>query len=84
MQENKPPKPLDETSVIQHSQEWLNDHGHPSYSQLMKLAEDGTIESREQLMELAQNYDIPYDRATTPYDLIERIMLYREFGPNFN
>jgi hypothetical protein len=81
-EDNKPLKPLDEPTIIQHAQEWLNDHGHPSYSYLKKLAEDDTIESRDQLLELAQNYDIQFDRSTTTQELIERIRLYMDLGPN--
>jgi hypothetical protein len=82
MTEDKPLKPLDEPVVIQHAQEWLNEHGHPSYSYLRKLAADDTIEARDQLLELAENYDIHYDHSTTAQELVERIRLYMDIGPN--
>lgn len=82
-EDNKPLKPLDEPTMIQHAQEWLNEHGHPSYAYLKKLAAEDTIESRDQLLELAENYDIQYDRSTTAQELVERIRLYMDIGPNF-
>ncbi|HYC79855.1 MAG TPA: hypothetical protein VEC17_02420 [Candidatus Binatia bacterium] len=75
-------KPLDESQIIQHSQEWLNEHGQPSYSYLKKLADEGTIESRDQLLELADQYNIPYDKSTTVNELIEKIRLFMNLGPD--
>jgi hypothetical protein len=72
---------LDENEIIQHSQEWLNDHGQPSYSHMRKLADEGTVESRDQLEELADQYDVQYDSSTSLQELIERIRLYMNMGP---
>ena len=71
---------LEEPTVIQHAHEWLNEHGHPSYSYLRKLADEGTIESRDQLFELAQLYDVAYDQSVTSDDLVERIRLQMDMG----
>jgi hypothetical protein len=59
-------KPLDESTIIQHSQEWLNEHGHPSYSYLKELAEQ---------------YNVKYDRSTTVRELVEKIRLFMNIGP---
>jgi hypothetical protein len=76
-------KPLDDGMMIQHAQEWNNEHGwFPSYSYLKKLAEEGTIESRDQLLEIAERFDIKYDRATTPLDLVEKIRLFMNLNPS--
>jgi hypothetical protein len=74
---------LEESEIIQNSQEWLNDHGHPSFSHLRKMAEEGTIESRDQLEELADSYNIQYDSTTGPEELINRIRLYMNLGGDF-
>ena len=71
----KSDKPLEEPTVIQHSHEWLNDHGMPSYSYLQKLAEGDAATTRDELMELAETYDISYDRTTSPQELIDKIWL---------
>jgi hypothetical protein len=81
MQEDKTLKPLEEPVMIQHAQEWLNEHGQPSYSYLKKLAEDDTIESRDELLELAETYSIQYDHSTTAQELVEKIRLYMNLGP---
>lgn len=70
----------EEVANFQHASEWLNDNGHPSYSYLMKLAEEDTVESRDELMELAERYDIPRHTVTTTQDLVEKIMLYMNMG----
>jgi hypothetical protein len=72
---------LDEPTMIQHSQEWLNSHGAPSYSYLKKLAEDDDLASREELLELAERYNISYDRSTPLQDLVEKIRLFMNIGP---
>lgn len=80
--EEKSLKPLEEPVLIQHAQEWLNEHGQPSYSYLKKLAQDDTLEARDQLLELAQDYDVRFDHSTTTQELVERIRLYMDLGPN--
>jgi hypothetical protein len=72
---------LDESTLIQHSQEWLNEHGQPSFSYLKRLVEDDTIESREELLELAQNNGVQYDHSTTMQELMDRIRLSMSIGP---
>lgn len=71
---------LNESDIIQHSQEWLNSHGHPSYTYLKKLATDGDPASRDELLELADQYNIPYDRSTTVDELVEKIRLFMNLG----
>ena len=73
---------LEEPEIIQHAQEWLNEHGQPSYSYLKKLAEEDSIEARDQLIELAEQYRISYDSSTTTNELIERIRLFMNLGPD--
>jgi len=74
---------LEESEMIQNSLEWLNDHGHPSFSHLQKLAGEGTIESRDQLEELADGYNIQYDSTTGVGELVNRIRLYMNLGGDF-
>lgn len=71
---------ISEPDMIQHAQEWLNDHGQPSYSHLKKIAEEGTVESRDQLLELADEYNIQYDKSTSVNELIEKIRLFMNLG----
>ncbi|MBX4187965.1 MAG: hypothetical protein KW793_02400 [Candidatus Doudnabacteria bacterium] len=73
---------ISEPDMIQHSQEWLNSHGQPSYSYLKKLSEDEDPASRDQLLELADQYNIPYDRSTSIRELIEKIRMYMNLGPD--
>jgi hypothetical protein len=72
---------LDESTIIQHSQEWLNEHGQPSYSYLKKLADNQTAESKDELLEIADRYNISYDKSTTVNDLVEKIRLFMSLGP---
>lgn len=71
---------LEDNEVIQHSQEWLNAHGSPSYSFLKKMADTDSVESRDSLMELADQYNILYDQSTTLRDLVEKIRLAMNLG----
>jgi hypothetical protein len=80
MSEHDSNKQLDESTIIQHSQEWLNEHGQPSYSYLKKLAENENLDAREELVELAERYNVPYDKSTTLKDLVEKIRLFMGLG----
>jgi hypothetical protein len=71
---------LEEPTIIQHAHEWLNEHGQPSYSYLMNLAELDTVEAHDELMELAQVYDIAYDPSATSNELVEKIRLHMDAG----
>lgn len=73
-------KKLTEETIIQHSNEWLNDHGQPSYSFLKKLADQDTVEARNSLIELADHYNIQYDKSTTLRELVEKIRLSMSLG----
>ncbi len=71
---------IDESSIIQHSQEWLNDHGQPSYSHLKKLMESNDPADKDELLELAERYNISYDRSTTLNELVEKIRMFMGMG----
>jgi hypothetical protein len=73
---------LNESDMIQHSQEWLNSHGQPSYTYLKKLADDDDPASKDELLELADQYNIPYDRSTTVNELVEKIRMFMSMGPD--
>jgi hypothetical protein len=73
-------KELNESEIIQHSHEWLNDHGHPSYSYLRKLANDDHVESRDELESLADQYNISYGKSTTVQELVDKIRLFMDLG----
>ncbi len=82
MPEQNQQNPIDESDLIQQSQEWLNRHGQPSYSYLKKLANDDDPRSRDELLELADQYNIPYDHSTPVNDLVEKIRMYMNLGPD--
>ena len=48
----------------------------------MELARSGTSESLERLRELADDNNIPYDQATDPVELAEKISRAMEADPN--
>jgi hypothetical protein len=58
---------------VGHAYSWLGDHGQINFGRLMELAQEGTSESIERLHELADDNNIPYDQATDPVELAEKI-----------
>lgn len=60
---------------IQHANEWLNNHGQPSYEVLKSLSDSGTPEAMETLQQLADKYNISYVQDTTPSELVDKIRL---------
>jgi len=67
---------------VGHAYSWLNDHGQITIGRLMELARSGTSESLERLRELADDNNIPYDQATDPVELAEKISRAMEADPN--
>lgn len=55
--------------------QWLNDHGQPTFSKLKRLADLQTPEANELLRELADDYNVRYDEETPPMKIVEEIML---------
>ena len=60
--------------VIEGDEEWLEEHGHPTYESLQKLVLEGTPESLSKLSEIADDYNVEYNDATTPEELMDLIL----------
>lgn len=71
---------INDDVLMQHANEWLNDHGQPSDAYLKRLADENTVEAKDQLFEIADQYNIVYDSATPMQELIEKIRLYMDMG----
>ena len=68
--------------IIKEANDWLNDHGQPTFPKLKRLAEMRTPEADELLRELADDYDVRYDEETPSMKLVDEIMLrVEEEGP---
>jgi hypothetical protein len=72
---------LDKKQVGQ-ANNWLSDHGQISYDQLIKLAESGSSEDIDRLHELADDNNIPYDKAPDLVRLAEEINSAMETDAN--
>lgn len=62
-------------------QDWLNDHGHPSYDYLQCLVDEGDRASHEKLRAIAQDLDLNYDPNISSEELIDAILKAAEDLP---
>jgi hypothetical protein len=67
-----------------HAEDFMQYHNILSPEQLINLAEQGTPESREQLLEIAEKYDVPASEALSFREIVDRIILAmdNEDAPN--
>ena len=62
-----------EEQSIEHAARWQEEHEEPTPEKLQELAQEDTLEAREELQELAERYDVVYDGGTPSEDLARRI-----------
>jgi len=67
---------------IEAKENWRNEHGHPSFEYLRKLAEDGGSGALEKLRSIAQDLDVEYSPGASAEDLIGEIRLATQNDPN--
>ena len=67
-----------EDLTFEHVSQWLSEHGEPTANQLYDLASTKTSQSMETLRELADQYNVSYDKATTLLQLADRIIIAME------
>jgi hypothetical protein len=68
--------------AVRQANEWLNDHGRPSFDVLMDLARRHTAQAKEILWEYAERYDITHDPTMRLEDLVHRIWTAMESSPD--
>ncbi len=54
---------------------WLNENGQPNFDYLQALAQEGTVESLEQLKLIADDVNADYQENISALELVERIRL---------
>jgi len=57
------------------AEDWLDEHGNPDYAFLKSLADEGTMESMEELRAIADEHDIPHTEVSTAQELVDQIMM---------
>jgi hypothetical protein len=67
---------------IKSEENWLDEHGQPSFEYLQSLAADGSSEAIEKLKSIAEDLDVSYDPDTSAEELIGRIRSATRNDPN--
>lgn len=67
---------------VEHAYSFLETHGQLSFEQLQAMAASGGSEDIEQLHQLADDHDIPYEEATDLGMLAEQIYRAMTEGDN--
>ncbi len=57
------------------AEDFMSGHNILSPDQLIALAEENTPESREQLMEISEKFDIPFADPVVARELVDKIIL---------
>lgn len=75
---------VDRTSdkKIDDKENWLNEHGQPSFEFLESLKNDGSLDALEKLKSIAFDLDVDYGPNTSKEDLIEKIRSATRNNPN--
>lgn len=58
---------------MEEKEDWLDEHGQPSFEYLKALAKNGSPGALEKLRSIAEDLNVEYDPGTSNEDLIERI-----------
>ena len=61
---------------------WLNEHGRPSFKFLKSLEEDGSLDAVEKLKSIASDLDVEYGPDISTEDLIAKIRSATRDDPN--
>jgi len=59
--------------IIKEEDNWLNEHGQPSYEYLQQLVSDGSVESLEKLRSIATDLDVEFEQNTSAQMLADLI-----------
>jgi len=60
---------------------WRNEHGNPDFEYLQSLVEDGGLQAREKLHEIANDLNVRYDEDTSLRSLVDQILLVVKSDP---
>lgn len=61
---------------------WLDEHGQPSFEYLQSLEKDGSLDAVEKLKSIASDLDVEYSPDIPTEDLIEKIRSAIQDDPN--
>jgi len=59
--------------IIKEEDNWLNEHGQPSYEYLQQLVSDSSVESLEKLRSIATDLDVEFEQNTSAQMLADLI-----------